>query len=80
MARLACAFEAASVGIRVAALAIDKGYAFIMGGGFAGLGPVTLRTRHVLVKPGERVVRTRMVKRFGRLPGVLAVTTRALVA
>ena len=64
----------------MAALAIDKGYAFVMGGGFAGLGSVTLRTRHVLVKPGEREIRAGMVKPFGRLPGVLAVAARALVA
>jgi len=80
MAGLACPPEAASVRICMAALAIDKSNSFVMGLGFPRLGAVTLRAGHALVKPGEWVVRARMIKSSGRLPGVLAVAAQAVCA
>ena len=72
--------KSAAVGIRVAALAIRKGQAFVVRGGFSGLGAVTLRAGHALVESSERKGSPDMVKPLRRLPRVLGMAARAVGA
>ena len=85
MAGLAGAFECrihegAAVRIAVAVLATGKTQSLVAGRSTSRRGCVALHALDVLMPPRQRIRRTAVIEARGRLPGVLGMAVRALVA
>ena len=69
--------KSATMRIGVTVPAIGERQALVARGGFARLGPVTLRAGDALMKPRERVYAAGMTESPGRLPRLLVVAAAA---